>query len=302
MEGLRLLRQEDAGAVVELYRAAFGDSRPIDAEEVASWVTNTELQPDWLQVLEIDGRIVGYGDIWIEQGEMAVEVAAPGHWSTFLDWFEERARSEGVSRVRASVPKDHELAGILFERGYQNWRSAYTMQIELDDQPPEVPPVPDGFEFRDFQDSNTEAVRLAMNEAFERDPLFHPASPGIFQEFYRGQRGFDPSLWVLAWAGNDLAGYILSFSERSGDKELGWVASLGVLAAWRRRGLGDALLRTSFYRLHQTGLRKIGLGVDASNETNALHLYQRAGMRILTQADNWALEIRLSGPGSFLQP
>ncbi|MFN2390112.1 MAG: GNAT family N-acetyltransferase [Actinomycetota bacterium] len=291
MENLRLLRKEDAGAVAELYRETYGDNRPIDAEEVASWVTSDELKPDWLRVLEIDGRIVGYGDIWIDKGEMAVEVAAPGHWSTFFDWFEERARSEGVSPVRAFVPKDHELAEILSKRGYQNWRSAYTMQIELGEQPPDVPAVPEGFEFRDFQDSDTEMVRLAMNEAFERDPFFYPATPGHFQDFYRGQRGFDHSLWVLAFAGEDLAGFILSFTERSGDKELGWVASLGVLAPWRRRGLGDALLRTSFHRLHQRGLRKIGLGVDASNETNALHLYERAGMEILNQADSWALDI-----------
>ncbi len=60
---LRELRQHDADAVVALYRVAFGDERPIDAAEIVSWVQNQELKPEWLQVLEEDGRIVGYGDI-----------------------------------------------------------------------------------------------------------------------------------------------------------------------------------------------------------------------------------------------
>jgi len=291
MENLRPLREDDAEAVAELYREAFGDDRVVDAEEVRGWVSNPELQSDWMWVLEIGGRVVGYGDTWIDRGEMAVELAAPGHWSTFFDRFEERARADGVSPVRVFVPQGHELVSILADRGYRYWRSAYTMQIGFDEEAPSLPVIPDGFEFRDFQPSDTDVVRAALNEAFEGDPVFHEATPGHFQAFYLSERGFDPSLWVLASVGDQLAGFILSFSERSGDKELGWVQALGVLPPWRRCGLGDALLRTAFHRMHARGLRRVGLGVDASNETNALRLYEGAGMRILNQSDSWVLDV-----------
>jgi ribosomal protein S18 acetylase RimI-like enzyme len=33
------------------------------------------------------------------------------------------------------------------------------------------------------------------------------------------------------------------------------------------------------------------LGVDASNETAAVRLYERVGMHIARQADNWALDL-----------
>src|SRR5690242_11044726 len=84
----RLLERSDADAVVALYRAAFGDDRPIDAEEIRSWVDNSELKPEWLRVLVEGDEVVGYGDIWLDNDEVALEVAAPGHWDAFLDWAE----------------------------------------------------------------------------------------------------------------------------------------------------------------------------------------------------------------------
>src|SRR5688500_18020374 len=83
---LRELREEDAAEVAALFRAVYGESRLVDADEVESWVANPELDPAWLRVLEVDGRIVGYGDIQITGDAVAVDVAAPEHWQTFCDW------------------------------------------------------------------------------------------------------------------------------------------------------------------------------------------------------------------------
>ena len=49
---LRELRPQDAERVAELFTTSFGDARPIDAEEIRSWLRNEELKPDWLRVLE----------------------------------------------------------------------------------------------------------------------------------------------------------------------------------------------------------------------------------------------------------
>jgi mycothiol synthase len=287
---LRLLREEDAEEVVALYRAAFGDQRPIDAQEIVSWLNNPELKNEWLRVLEVDGRVVGYGDIWIDNGEVALDVAAPGYWQTFFEWAEERARVEQLSRVRAYFPAGHELAGFVERRGYRLWRSAYTMQIELGDAASEAARLPPGIELRAYGPGDDDLLRVALNEAFAIDPFFHRVTRSSFRAFYLGGRGFDPSLWLLAWDRAELAGFILAFSEHAGDDTLGWVASLGVLPAWRRRGLGAALLRAGFRELHARGLRRVGLGVDAENETGALRLYQRVGMYVVRQGDNWVLD------------
>jgi ribosomal protein S18 acetylase RimI-like enzyme len=96
---------------------------------------------------------------------------------------------------------------------------------------------------------------------------------------------------LLAWDGAELAGFVLAFPEHLGDVKLGWIASLGVRPRWRGRGLGESLLRAAFRELHAKGLRVVGLGVDSANETGALRLYERVGMRVVRRADNWVLDL-----------
>lgn len=288
---LRELREDDADPVVDLYRVAFGAERPIDAAEIESWVRNQELKPEWLQVLEEDGRIVGYGDIWIQDDEVALEVAAPGHWLTFIEWAERRARDDGLRHVRLFFPAGHELAGIVERRGYRHHRSAFTMHIDLDDAPPEPPSLPAEFELRGYQPGDEEPIRRALNEAFERDPFFHEIAPPAFREFHLENRSFDPELWRLAWREDTLGGFALAYPDSPGEPDLGWISALGVSPSCRRRGLGEALLRSALCELHTRGVRRVGLGVDTENETGALRLYERVGMRAVRQGDNWTLEL-----------
>ncbi|MNC98740.1 hypothetical protein D3C83_167960 [compost metagenome] len=58
-----------------------------------------------------------------------------------------------------------------------------------------------------------------------------------------------------------------------------------------------ALLMHSFGEFYRRGHRKTGLGVDASNLTGALRLYERAGMHVFRQYDRYELELR---PGKEL--
>jgi ribosomal protein S18 acetylase RimI-like enzyme len=60
----------------------------------------------------------------------------------------------------------------------------------------------------------------------------------------------------------------------------GEVDQLAVRAAWRRRGLGAALLVHAFHALRDRGFERVVLGVDAENTTGALGLYERVGMRV----------------------
>ena len=288
---LRELRESDAEEVAALYRAAFGDERPMDAAEIVSWFQNEELKPDWLRVLELEGRVVGYGDIQIEGDELALDVAAPGQWETFFEWAEERARAEDLTRVRVYFPAGHEGEGLAERRGYRLWRSSYNMSIDLGEAAPEVPREPDGITFHLYRDEDEEPLRVALNEAFAEDPFHHEMTSAHFREFFLRKRAFDPSLWLLAWDAQELAGFMLAFPERPGEDDLGWIEVLGVRKPWRRRGLGEALLRSAIGELHERGLRRVGLGVDAENESGALKLYQRVGMGVVRQGNNWVLDL-----------
>lgn len=286
---LRELREDDAEAVAQLFQEAFGESRALDAQEIRSWLDNAELKPEYLRVLEVDGRIVGYGDI--SAGKVVqLDVAAPGYWEVFFDWAESEARARGIGRVRAYFAHGHELEQVVAPRGYVHWRSSYTMEIEVEDPPPAR--TPPGLTLRTFREgADDAALRGALNDAFAEDPFWTGVSPSNFREFYLRARGYDPSLWFLAWDGEQLAGFALAYPERVGDRSLGWVGTLGVGNPWRRRGLGESLLRVAFHELGARGLRRVGLGVDAENVTGALRLYERVGMRAIRQSDNWDLEL-----------
>lgn len=283
---LRPAGEQDAEAIAALFRAAYGDARPYDAAEILQWLRNTELRPEWKVVLEHEGRVVGYGDVWVEEDEVALDLAAPGHEERLLDWAESQAEGR---RVRVYFPAGHELERLCEARGYRYWRSSFTMGASLDEEPPE-PRVPAGLELRSYRDDDEARVVAALNESFAGDPFFHEVTPSNFREFNLRGRGFEPQLWVLAWDGEELAGFSLAYAERSGEPGLGWIGTLGVRPRWRRRGLGEALLLESFRRLRDRGLTRVGLGVDAENVTGALRLYERVGMRRVRQGDNWVLE------------
>ncbi len=287
---LRRLRADDAERVAALFGEAFGSERAVDAEEIRSWLRNEELQPDWLRVLERDGTVIGYGDIWPQERELTLDVAAPGSWEPFFEWAEAAGRERGLPRVCVNVPAGHEVAALAEARGYWLWRSSFTMQIDLDARPAE-PALPAGLTLRTYETADAELVRAQLNAAFGDDAFWHDISPSNFREFYLRARGFDPSLWLLAFAGPELVGSVLAYPERGGDATLGWVGTLGVRSEWRRRGLGAALLQRAFAALYDRGLPTIGLGVDAENATGALGLYERAGMRKLRQSDNWVLDL-----------
>lgn len=283
---MRELRESDAEDVAALFVACFGDARKLDAEEVRGWIRNTEFESEWLRVLDEDGRVVGYGDIWPQGDELALDVAAPGREDAFFEWAEAEAARRGIATVRTQIPHGHELAGVAEARGYEPWRHSLTMEIALE-QEPAAAAFPDGIALRSYRDGDQDAVIAGINEAFAQDPFHHEVTPTGFREFHLRSRGFDPGLFLLAFDGDELAGFALDYPVHGTDAELGWVATLGVRAPWRRRGLGEALLRASFAALYARGLRRVGLGVDAQNVTGALRLYERVGMRQVRRSDNW---------------
>jgi mycothiol synthase len=283
---LRQLRASDADEVAALFRLAYGDARPVRPDDVCRWVRGGSA--DEVRVAEADGRVVGYADISVSE-YVEVDVAADACWDLLLGWAEARARELGKPTVRTFFPPGHALEQVVAARGYRYARSSLRMWVELDERPDvELPP---GIEVRDYRAEDEDVLRAAVNEAFALDDLWREVTPRAFEVFYTGEPASDPSLWALAWDGDELAGCVLPDPEREGDTTAGWIKILAVRAPWRRRGLGGALLRLGFARLYDRGLRRVGLAVDAENPTGAVRLYERAGMRPVRWNDTWLLEL-----------
>src|SRR5262249_51885722 len=143
------------------------------------------------------------------------------YWNVFLEWAEDTARTHALPRVRvADYAPESGLAAAAAARGYSFWRSAFTMRIDFEEALPAPAALPPGISLDSFRDQDAEELRLALNEVFARDPFFHELSPERFREFHLGHRGFDPSLWLLARAAAGIAGFVLAFPERMGNRLL----------------------------------------------------------------------------------
>lgn len=245
--------------------------------------------------------------IW---GMVSVKFQGRGIGTHMLAWSEERVRHsfhrvpDGVRIApTASCVNIVKAAKSLFEdNGWNYIRSSYIMQIDLEDAPPIAPEFPPGIIVRTYQRNDAAATYRAVNEAFQ-DHFGHieePFEAGLahFKQTRLNDPMFDGSLWFLAMEGDEIVGTCLCRKEAWNDPEAGHVGALGVRRAWRKQGLGLALLRLAFGEFHRRGIRKVDLGVDALNITGALRLYEKAGMRIIQQFDQYEKELR---PGRELR-
>jgi ribosomal protein S18 acetylase RimI-like enzyme len=191
--------------------------------------------------------------------------------------------------LRNGVPANDLAACKLHENeGYQPIRFSWHMEIQLTEAPG-VPSFPTGIELRPFNlEQHNHVVYEAHEEAFS-DHWGHVR--GSFEDWNHHmieRENFDPSLWFIAWDGDQIAGYSLCRYRM----DTGWVGSVGVRRPWRRRGLAEALLLHSFGEFYKRGRTTIGLGVDAQNPNGATQLYQKAGMYVASEVVVYEKEIR----------
>jgi mycothiol synthase len=198
---------------------------------------------------------------------------------------------------RVGIYRQAEASKQLFEDlGYRFLRSSYRMMIDLEEPPP-APVWPEGLQVRTYNpETDLEAVYRTDVDAFRDHFGFveEPYEEGLerFKHFMTGYEGFDPSLWFLAMEGDEVAGICLCRPHSYEDPDLGYINSLGVRQAWRKRGLGLAFLQHAFGEFYRRGKRKVGLGVDAESLTGALRLYEKAGMHVHMAFDTYEKEIR----------
>jgi mycothiol synthase len=196
---------------------------------------------------------------------------------------------EGTRVVINAWTKGDWEPGLAFaaRHGYAVSHRFQRMKIDMTEPPP--PPVwTDGVTVRTFQPGIDERATFeAVDEAFS-DHWGH--LPMDFDEWRRrmDRDDFDPALWFLAVAGDEIAGTSLC----NVIPGMGWVGSLSVRRAWRRRGLASALMLHSFGVFWERGQRSVGLGVDATSLTGATRLYESVGMSVDEQYDQLEKEVR----------
>jgi ribosomal protein S18 acetylase RimI-like enzyme len=169
------------------------------------------------------------------------------------------------------------------DQGYVPIRYGFEMRRFLTGALPEYP-LPDGIDLRPVTPETERAIFEAENEAF-RDHWGHrEQTEGDFVACFHGP-DVDVRLWRVAWDGEQVAGVVRNAIFTGENEELGvmrgWLDHVSVRRPWRGRGLAKALCAESFRSLRDAGMDEAWLGVDGSNPTGALQLYEGLGFAVV---------------------
>lgn len=309
---------DDLQEVVDLMNACaihtIGEADETVEQVRTYWeMPNSNLESNQRVVLNPEGRIVGWAEV--EDGDVVVihvdmfvhpDYEHEGVGEYLFHWSEARSRelvanaSEGTRvAMRAysrAADKDVWYSGLLRAEGMQLIRHFWHMDMNLD-APPPTPQLPEGITLK--------AYELGM----DKEPIFRVRRETFRDQFGDVDRPYDehyaewlhywesdgvlvPGLWLMAMDGDTIAGIILCKPEHNGDADRGWVATVGVMREYRRRGIAEALLYAAFGNLYKMGKKHVGLGVDASSITGAATLYKRVGMHVDKQFDLYEKELR----------
>ena len=250
--------------------------------------------------VEVNGKVIGHGRVWWILRSDGTRTYC--HFTLLLPQW----RGQGIRRamlchnerrlrkIASAHPKDGprffevwagdaevDWVSLLVGKGYKPVRYSFEMVLPNLDDIPDLP-LPEGLKVRPAKPEHFRAIWKAAGEAFQdhwgatqwRDEWF---------EQWQEQPIFNPSLWQVAWDGDEVAGMILNFIHEKENAEYnrkrGYTEVICVRRPWRKRGLARSLLARSFKVLKEQGMTEAALGVDAENVSGALRLYESMGFR-----------------------
>ncbi len=251
-------------------------------------------------VAEVDGRAVGFAAGYrVERGGALVcetwGAVVPEHRRRGIGTALARATRSRLAAEAAADPRpgprelrsyaldveQGELA-LLAAEGYVPIRYGFEMRRPISGSLPDRP-LPAGMDLRPVTPDLHRAIFDADEEAF-RDHWGHrQATEGDFVATFEGP-DIDPSLWCVAWDGDEVAGVVMNAIYTAENEALGirrgWLEHVSVRRRWRGRGLAKSLCAASFRVLRAKGMDEAWLGVDGSNPTGALQLYEGLGFLV----------------------
>jgi mycothiol synthase len=262
-----------------------------------------DLMQDFWMIFDQDDLMVAYCHLLrFEPLRMKLEQRLHPDYDTvalrkaLLDWGEARARQlipQLPADARVSLQTlcramtESKAREAIMQAGFTYVRSTFRMEIELD-APPPPPTFPEGIVLHPFTLDMARAAHAADDEAFSDHWGYVPTSFEKFEHLFIKTARFDPSLWFVAFEGEEIAGVALC-EDRDDEAS---VNSLSVRRPWRTRGLGLALLHHAFGEFYRREQHKVALYVDAQSLTGATRLYERAGMQVARQYDTYEKELR----------
>ena len=257
-------------------------------------------QPDRWLVVQVFERVIGYGRVisWPEEDGTRVFLSlgwllpswrGQGIGTAMLQWAESRSRELAVAEhpdARAELAAnasstEHEATALLQHEGYA---AGYTvLEMGLDAAiPVKAAPLATGIEIRPVVAAHWPRIAASVCEAYQGEYEGGRFSEGSDPAAYAAELNaarHEPVLWQVAWARAEVIGQVLTVIE-NGRAE---VFEVSVRPAWRRCGIGRALLTRAVLALRGRGVEIIRLHTVADFPTRARDLYASVGFRVLKE-------------------
>jgi mycothiol synthase len=205
----------------------------------------------WVTWAERDGKVVHDFEIWAHPDQRR-----RGLGRRMLAWLEDRAHVSVADGTGGPTDLPHVLGGgfimtnpaaaaFAVRTGYETIRYGFQMRRPLDLPIPEVP-MPESLEIRPVLPEHHRAIWAADVEAFEDHWEARVRTEHDYIRTFTDP-SFDPAIWQVAWAGDEVVGIIMNTiypeqNERIGIA-MGWLDHVSVRRAWRGRGVASALGR-----------------------------------------------------------
>jgi GNAT superfamily N-acetyltransferase len=308
---------EDLNEVVVLVGAVQQKHEGVASATESFWgvlMADPEVDPerDLLQIRTADtGQLVGFGRYsnyppHVEsgtQGFVHPDHEGVGLGTYIVTWGIDRSKqlvdkapTDAQVTTVGGVVASNVAARELFEaNGYSVSRYFLEMERALD-TPVEVEPMPDGVVVRQMRGvEDIEVIVDPITEAFQ-DHYGHTPSERESEveqwHRWRGTEEWDDSLvWIVEADGVPIAVNV-AITALGARLDTGYIASLGVIRAWRGKGIARALLTTSFAEFQRRGRRIVALHVDADSLTGATKLYESVGMHESERTLEFTRQIR----------
>lgn len=273
-----------------------------DIERDYGHLVNSKPETDMLMVEDQQGNLVAYVRVgWEIDDEKRQVFGFPFNihpaennvelHSHLLGWVEKRSLevaaetkvsdSQVLRAFLANIEKEALREAALQAQGFKPVRYMNRMARDLN-EPIEIPPLPEGLEVRPVPETHYRAVMNGLDEAFQDHWGHSPIQEENYQSFISSPM-FKPSLWQVAWDGDEVAAGILNMVDEEANKQFniqrGMTDPIFTRRPWRKRGLARALLMRSLQMFKDIGMTEAMLGVDTQNPSGAFVLYESCGFK-----------------------